>query len=105
MCIRVHRAILSRLLHCVTFAGPLVGYSKLQRIVDITNAIQPPPDIVVITGDLLDGPYEHLKDATIPLERFNRPAYYITGVSRRSVHFSLNNSSLLSIIMRHDRTE
>lgn len=62
-------------------AGPVVGYSKLQRIVEITNAIQPPPDIVVITGDMIDGPYEQLKDATIPLERFNRPTYYITGVS------------------------
>lgn len=62
--------------------GPVVGYSKLQRIVDITNAIQPPPDIVVITGDLVDGPYDQLKDATLPLGRFNRPVYFVAGNQR-----------------------
>lgn len=74
---------------CVV-SGPLVGYSKLERLVQITNAIQPPPDINVITGDMIDGPYEQLMDATIPLERFNRPTYYITGMCRDVIQIQIH---------------
>lgn len=56
----------------VTFAqltdlhiGPTIGKEHLAAIVQTTNALA--PDIVAITGDLVDGSVEDLRDAVSPL--------------------------------------
>ena len=59
--------------------GPNVGRTKLASIVEMTNQLQ--PDVVVITGDLLDAPYEYLKFAVLPLAGLKSKlgVYFITG--------------------------
>lgn len=59
--------------------GPNVGRTKLTSIVEMTNQLQ--PDVVVITGDLVDAPFEYLQYAVEPLARLKSKlgVYYITG--------------------------
>jgi predicted MPP superfamily phosphohydrolase len=70
----------------VTFAqltdlhiGPTIGKRHLESIVQSTNALA--PDIVAITGDLVDGSVERLRDAVSPLAelRARFGVYFVTG--------------------------
>ncbi len=47
--------------------GNLVGRAWLARIVERTNELE--PDLIVITGDLVDGPVAALRDAVAPIAR------------------------------------
>ncbi|GFO43737.1 hypothetical protein PoB_007024200 [Plakobranchus ocellatus] len=47
--------------------GPTVGFTKLDMIVDIVNTQE--ADIVVLTGDLVDGKVQSLRSAAKPLGR------------------------------------
>ena len=59
--------------------GPTIGRAFLEDVVARTNALK--PDLVVITGDLVDGSVAHLKDAVAPLAdlRARDGIYYVTG--------------------------
>ncbi|BFZ13039.1 hypothetical protein BsWGS_16078 [Bradybaena similaris] len=59
--------------------GPTVGRSKLTRIVEIVNTEN--PDVVVITGDLVDASVGHLKEAAEPLKdiRSLHGKFFVTG--------------------------
>lgn len=59
--------------------GPTIGREFLEDIVARTNALK--PDLIVITGDLVDGSVEHLKDAVLPLAdlRATDGVYFVTG--------------------------
>ena len=59
--------------------GPTIGRSQLQGIVDSTNALQ--ADIVAITGDLVDGSVDELRDAVAPLAqlRARHGVFFVTG--------------------------
>jgi len=59
--------------------GPTIGRSQLQAIVDTTNALG--ADIVAITGDLVDGSVEELRDAVAPLAqlRARHGVFFVTG--------------------------
>jgi predicted MPP superfamily phosphohydrolase len=59
--------------------GPTTGGRFLDAVVDATNALA--PDVVVITGDLVDGTVEHLADAAVPLARLSSTfgTYFVTG--------------------------
>ena len=59
--------------------GPTIGRSQLQAIVDSTNALG--ADIVAITGDLVDGSVEELRDAVAPLAqlRARHGVFFVTG--------------------------
>ncbi|XP_005103039.1 transmembrane protein with metallophosphoesterase domain [Aplysia californica] len=59
--------------------GPTVGLSKLQMIVDIVNKER--PDVIVLTGDLVDGKAETLRGATQPLKSLTSKygKYFVTG--------------------------
>jgi predicted MPP superfamily phosphohydrolase len=70
----------------VTFAqltdlhiGPTIGKQHLAAIVQTTNALA--PDIVAITGDLVDGSVEELREAVAPLAalRARFGVYFVTG--------------------------
>jgi predicted MPP superfamily phosphohydrolase len=53
------------------------GAGYLQRIVDETNRRQ--PDLVLITGDLVDADVAVRVDALAPLAGFSAPVYYVGG--------------------------
>ena len=53
------------------------GRKYLERIVEVTN--QRRPDIVLITGDLLDSEAAFLPGALEPLARFSAPVFYVGG--------------------------
>lgn len=59
--------------------GPTIGREFLDQIVDRVNAER--PDLVVITGDLVDGSVESLSAHVAPLARLAAPegVYFITG--------------------------
>ena len=59
--------------------GPNVGRTKLTSIVEMTNQLQ--PDVVVITGDLIDAPFDYLQFAVQPLAGLKSKlgVYFITG--------------------------
>ncbi|HEY2513560.1 MAG TPA: metallophosphoesterase [Polyangiaceae bacterium] len=59
--------------------GPTIGRAFLEDVVARTNALK--PDLIVITGDLVDGSVEHLKDAVAPLAdlRAVDGVYFVTG--------------------------
>ena len=59
--------------------GPTLDGVWLQRVVDQVNALK--PDIVVITGDLVDGSVEELRDQMTPLASLEASlgVYYVTG--------------------------
>ena len=56
--------------------GPNIGRRYVQRVVDETRALQ--PDIVVLTGDIVDGPVAKLADDVAPLATLTN-AYFILG--------------------------
>lgn len=59
--------------------GPTIGKEFIEQIVDRVNAER--PDVVVITGDLVDGSVESLAEHVAPLARLAAPegVYFITG--------------------------
>jgi len=59
--------------------GPTIGRAQLQAIVDSTNALG--ADIIAITGDLVDGSVEELRDAVAPLAqlRARHGVFFVTG--------------------------
>lgn len=59
--------------------GPTIGRAQLQGIVDSTNALA--ADIVVITGNLVDGSVDELRDAVAPLAelRARHGVFFVTG--------------------------
>lgn len=59
--------------------GPNVGLTKLSKIVEITNHLE--PDLIVITGDLIDSSFDSLQYAILPLAQLKSKlgVYYVTG--------------------------
>ena len=59
--------------------GPTIGRAFIDDIVRRTNALQ--PDLIAITGDLVDGSVEQLRDAVAPLARLRarHGVYFVTG--------------------------
>jgi hypothetical protein len=59
--------------------GPTIGRDFLEEVVRQTNALA--PDLIVITGDLVDGTVEHLRDQVEPLRDLRAPdgVYFVTG--------------------------
>jgi hypothetical protein len=59
--------------------GPNIGRRYVQRVVDLTRSLQ--PDLVVLTGDIVDGPVERLAPHVAPLAELAKDgsAYFILG--------------------------
>ena len=57
--------------------GPINGKTYLKNIVDKLNKAD--PDVVLITGDLLDGRYHYDKDLLLVLNDINAPVYFSSG--------------------------
>ena len=59
--------------------GPTIGRDVVEDVVNRTNALA--PDIVAITGDLVDGRVSTLRDAVAPLAnlRARRGVFFVTG--------------------------
>ncbi|VDK75626.1 unnamed protein product [Litomosoides sigmodontis] len=59
--------------------GPTVGYSKVQKMVDTVNLFK--PDVVAISGDLVDGLVRNLEKAAYPLMNLTSKhgIYFVTG--------------------------
>jgi predicted MPP superfamily phosphohydrolase len=59
--------------------GPTIGRDFVERIVARTNELD--PDVIVITGDLVDGSVAALRDAVAPLSelRARHGVYFVTG--------------------------
>lgn len=59
--------------------GSLINGRWLQRIVDTVNKLQ--PDLIVITGDLVDGSVAELRHHVAPLANLQAPhgTYFVTG--------------------------
>ncbi|MBF0160012.1 MAG: metallophosphoesterase [Magnetococcales bacterium] len=59
--------------------GPMIDGRWLRKIVDDVNALQ--PDLVAITGDLVDGSVEVLRDQVAPIADLKAPlgVYFVTG--------------------------
>jgi predicted MPP superfamily phosphohydrolase len=59
--------------------GPTIGREFVERVVRETNALA--PDMIVITGDLVDGSVEQLRDLVEPLRELRAPdgIFFVTG--------------------------
>lgn len=59
--------------------GPTLDRHFLQRVVEQVNALE--PDIIAVTGDLVDGSVRTLRDEVAPLSGLRAPlgVYYVTG--------------------------
>lgn len=59
--------------------GPTIGHDDLADIVRTTNALS--PDVIVITGDLVDGSVEALRNSVAPLRdlRAKYGVFFVTG--------------------------
>ena len=59
--------------------GPTIGRAYVQSMVDEVNALR--PDLVAITGDLVDGTVDRLTDDTAPLAdlKSTHGAFFVTG--------------------------
>ena len=59
--------------------GPTIGRDFIEHVVAETNALV--PDLVVITGDLVDGSVEQLRDLVEPLRGLRAPdgVFFVTG--------------------------
>jgi predicted MPP superfamily phosphohydrolase len=84
--VRVRLARLPREQHGLTIVqitdlhvGPTIGRSVVEDVVNRTNALS--PDIVAITGDLVDGSVTTLRDAVAPLAnlRSRYGVFFVTG--------------------------
>ncbi|MFH0870788.1 MAG: metallophosphoesterase [archaeon] len=61
--------------------GPIYGAHRLEKIVDRVNALN--PDIVVITGDLIDGRYELSPDEFSSLGKLHGKVFFVMGNHER----------------------
>ncbi len=59
--------------------GPTLDRHFLRRVVEQVNALQ--PDLIAVTGDLVDGSVRTLRDEVAPLAGLRAPlgVYYVTG--------------------------
>ena len=59
--------------------GPFTGKKVMENIVELVNPLR--PDIVAITGDLVDCSFESLKEAVSPLKdiQSKHGVYFVTG--------------------------
>jgi predicted MPP superfamily phosphohydrolase len=59
--------------------GPTIGRDFVERVVQEANALA--PDMVVITGDLVDGTVQQLRDLVAPLRALRAPdgVFFVTG--------------------------
>lgn len=59
--------------------GPTIGRAFVEDVVARTNALA--PDLVAITGDLVDGSVPHLAEAIAPLTQLRAPhgVFFVTG--------------------------
>ncbi len=59
--------------------GPTIGTAFVRRIVDTVNALS--PDLVAITGDLVDGSVARLREAVAPLAQLRSRfgTFFVTG--------------------------
>jgi predicted MPP superfamily phosphohydrolase len=59
--------------------GPTIGRAFVEDVVRETNALV--PDMIVITGDLVDGTVEQLRDLVAPLRDLRAPdgVFFVTG--------------------------
>ena len=59
--------------------GPILGQSFVKNIVEVTNGLK--PDLVAITGDLVDGSVAELKEHVAPLAELKarHGSFFITG--------------------------
>lgn len=59
--------------------GAMVGNNDLDRVVNMVSIIK--PEIIVITGDLVDSTVEKLKQVVLPLKRLRSKygAFFVTG--------------------------
>jgi predicted MPP superfamily phosphohydrolase len=59
--------------------GPTIGRRELEAVVETTNALR--PDLIAITGDLVDGSVEQLRSAVMPLGqlRARHGVFFVTG--------------------------
>ena len=59
--------------------GPTLGREFMQEIVARTNALE--PDVIAITGDLVDGSVEHLREHVAPIAdlRARHGVFFVTG--------------------------
>ena len=60
--------------------GPMIGHAALDRVVNMVSLIK--PDIIVITGDLVDSTVAKLKQAVLPLKnlRSKYGSFFVTGI-------------------------
>ncbi len=59
--------------------GPTIGWEFVRTVVDEVNALK--PDLIAITGDLVDGTVAQLKDKVAPLTELSAPdgVFFVTG--------------------------
>lgn len=59
--------------------GPTIGVEHMRHLVERVNALK--PDLVAVTGDLVDGTVERLRDHTAPLAdlKSRHGSYFVTG--------------------------
>lgn len=59
--------------------GPITDGKRTQQIVDKVNSLN--PDLIVITGDLVDGSVENLRQQVAPIAELKAPlgVYFVTG--------------------------
>jgi predicted MPP superfamily phosphohydrolase len=75
---RGHRKGNMKIAHLSDFhIGAVYNTRFLKKVVDKTNALN--PDLVLITGDLVDGPYEYTPKTFAPLNDLKAPVFFTTG--------------------------
>ena len=57
--------------------GAVLGTGYLRKVVDRINGLR--PDLVLITGDLVDGPFKYREEMFEPLKDIEASAYFSTG--------------------------
>ena len=59
--------------------GPTIGREFVEQVVAASNALE--PDVIAITGDLVDGSVDRLRDHVAPLAKLNARwgVYFVTG--------------------------
>ena len=71
--------------------GPINGAKYLRRIVNKVNALK--PDVVLITGDLIDGKYKYKKETFLGLNDITAKVFFING--NHEVYAGLEHSKEL----------
>jgi len=57
--------------------GSMLGDEFLNSVVERTNSLN--PDVVVITGDIIDGSSPLTREMLMPLNKLNAPSFYVIG--------------------------